>query len=360
MSDGISPTDNQAGEPKEEAVPVPVPRPRQAMRGFGLLLIVVAVLLGWFLVVGYLGLQSGQKDLVEKRAVEEAALLDRQIALAREDLTKGSYNLASRRLAYVLERDPNNQEAIELHQQAQAELEAVTTSQPASAATATPTPEPLPSATPGLISDPQAELKRVRRLVDNHSWKEALSALIAFQRQFPSHERQETDKLLYDVYINQGLSLLEGEEVELGLFYLGQAEKLGDLSQEVLDYRLWAELYLQGIAFYGVNWDVAIYYFRELCLSAPFYQSACELLQESLVNRADQYAVALDWCPAREFYQEALQYDRTQSLVEKSTQAREACLLATPTPLAPITDTLPVTGTESLPDSPFFLLTPTP
>jgi tetratricopeptide (TPR) repeat protein len=326
----------------------------------GLLLIFVAVLLGWFLLVGYMGWQSGQSAMVEAREAELTAQIERQTELARENIRQGSYNLALRRLDYVLELDPENGEALELRGQAQAALDVLYTPQPTTAVTSTATPLPEPTATPGLIGDPAAEIQRIRRLVVNGNWVEALPALTAFQRQFPDEQRQDTDALLYDVYVNYGLSLLEGEQVELGLYYLDQAAQLGDLSQEVLDYRLWAELYLQGIAFYDVNWDVASYYFRELCLSAPFYQSACQLLQESLTSFGDQYAVALDWCPAQELYQEALSHGRSQPLVEKLNDATEACLLATPTPLAPITDTLPISGTESLPDAPFvFPVTPT-
>ena len=348
MDDTVLSVNNQADEQ-----PPKKPQPRKTMRLAGLLLIILAVLLGWYLLVGFLGWQSGQSAMVAEREVEMAAQIARQTELARENIGQGSYNLAMRRLDYVLELDPQNSEALALRDQAQAALDGLNTPQPTTAAAATATPLPEPSPTPGLISDPDTELQRIRRLTANENWEDALSALIAFQRQFPDVDRQDTDALLYDAYVNYGLSLLEGENVELGLYYLDQAAQLGDLSQEVLDYRLWAELYLQGIAFYNVNWDVAAFYFRELCLSAPFYQSACQRLQESLEGFADQYAVALDWCPAQELYQEALSQGRSQPLVEKLNNAAEACLLATPTPLAPITGTLPISGTEPIFDAPF-------
>lgn len=350
MDETGSPADNQTGE-----LPLEKSQPRKTMRLAGLLLIVLAVLLGWYLLVGFLGWQSGQSAMVEEREAELAAQIVRQTDLARENIGQGSYNLALRRLDYVLDIDPQNSEALGLREQAQIALDSLYTPQPTTAVTATPTPLPEPSPTPGLISNPETELQRIRRLTANQNWEDALPALITFQRQFPDVDRQDTDALLYDAYVNYGLSLLEGERVELGLYYLDQAAQLGDLSQEVLDYRLWAELYLQGIAFYDVNWDVATYYFRELCLSAPFYQSACARLQESLENFADQYAVALDWCPAQELYQEALSHGRSQPLVEKLNDAAEACLLATPTPLAPITGTLPISGTEPVLGSPFVI-----
>ena len=100
----------------------------------------------------------------------------------------------------------------------------------------------LPTATPGSIGSPSDELLRIQRLVATKYWEEALPALIAFQQQFPSFEREETDQLLYDVYLNYGLDLITGEEVELGMYYLTQAQQLGDLPQSARDYETWAEL----------------------------------------------------------------------------------------------------------------------
>lgn len=355
MDERVSPVNGQVEEQTPEAQ-----RPRRTLRLVGVLLIFVAVLLGWYLLVGYLGWQSGQSAMVEEREVELSAQIQRQTELARENIGQGSYNLALRRLDYVLGLDPENSEALDLRTQAQQALDSLSTPQPTTAVTSTPTAQPEPTVTPGSISDPETELQRIRRMVSNENWEDALPALLAFQHQFPNEERPATDDLLYNVYVNYGLSLLEGEKVELGLYYLDQAAELGDLSQEVQDYQLWAELYLQGIAFYNVNWDVATYYFRELCLAAPFYQSACDLLQESLENFADQYAVAEDWCPAQELYQEALSHGRSAPLLDKLNNAAEVCALATPTPLAPITGTLPITDTEPLPGSPFVIpATPT-
>ena len=177
-------------------------------------------------------------------------------------------------------------------------------------------------------------------------WATAVTAITTFQRQFPDYERRETDRLLYNGYIELGLELLEGEQAELGMFYLNQAETLGDLPQEVQDYRVWAEWYLQGIAFYGVNWEVTVGYFRDLCLVAPFYQSSCDFLADALIGYADQYAFAQDWCPAQELYLEARrQQGNSAELAQKIADATEGCLTATPTPSA-ITGTVPLSSVQ--------------
>jgi hypothetical protein len=101
------------------------------------------------------------------------------------------------------------------------------------------------------------------------------------------------------------------------------------------------------MAYFGVNWGVSASFFRDLCLSAPFYQGSCDKLFESLVAYGDQYMAAQDYCPAVEIFREARQHNRNLELDEKLSQAAQGCAEATPTP-APITNTLPVTGTESL------------
>jgi hypothetical protein len=160
--------------------------------------------------------------------------------------------------------------------------------------------------------------------------------------------------------MNYGLDLITGEKVELGMYYLAQAQQLGDLPQSARDYQTWAELYTQGISFYGVNWEASAYYFRDLCLAAPFYQSSCERVFTALVSLGDQYAFAQDWCPAQDLYDEASSYQTTAELNDKRTQAQENCLLATPTPSEPITDTVPITDTAPFEGAPFVLPTETP
>ena len=328
----------------------PKPAARRLKRGVGLSLIIISGLLGWFLLIGFLGWQRGQNLLVERRQEELAGQLERQVSLARDDIDQGSYNLALRRLEWVLERDPAYSEAQALQTEAQQKLGTFLTPTPEPVATATPTPGPEPTGTLTSIDDPDRELQRIRRLADQERWEEVISALVTFQVHLPDHERQETDKLLYDAYINLGLELIDSPQVELGLYYLTQAERLGNLPQSAEDQRLWAELYVQGIAFYGVNWDLAAPYFRDLCLAAPFFQSSCERLVEVLVNYGDQFAAVEDWCPAQPLYEEARQYTNTQALAGKIAQAREGCLSATPTPAGPITGTVPITNTNVITD----------
>ncbi|VAW43222.1 hypothetical protein MNBD_CHLOROFLEXI01-695 [hydrothermal vent metagenome] len=352
MSNRVSQGSESADQPSALAK-----KKKRPLRLVGLLLIIFSVLFGWFLLIAFLGWQSGQQQLLDK----QFAQLDRQVELAEADIAQGNYQLALTRLEWVLERDAKADGAQALREQALLGLGATPEPTPVTAVTVTPVSTRLPTATPGAIDSPNDELLRIQRLVATKFWEEALPALLAFQQQFPSFERRETDQLLFDVYLNYGLDLITGEQVELGMFYLSQAQRLGDLPQSVIDYQTWAELYTQGISFYGVNWDASAYYFRDLCLAAPFYRSSCEQLFTVLLSLADQYAVAQDWCPAQLLYEEASQQQTTAVLIEKRTEAQEMCLLATPTPSEPITDTVPITDTSPfIGGAPFLLPTSTP
>jgi hypothetical protein len=324
---------NPAGDP---------PTSKRFLRGLGILLIALAFLVTLYGAVAYTAWQRGQKlrVLSAQQALQEESA--RQTQMAREDIRAGNPVLAARRLEWVLNQDPINEEARMLLQEVQA-MQNVR-----------PTETPRPTPTESAVAEPQqtpadpdtvADFANLQELMDDEKWQAAVTAIVAFQARFPNYQRQETDQMLYDAYVSLGLNLLYGPQVELGLYYLEQAEKLGSLSQEVEDQRTWAELYLLGISYYGVDWSTTLFYFRGLCVAAPFYQDSCAKLREALIAYGDQYAVSLDWCPAEELYAEALRQESGRTLAEKLQQASAMCREATPTPSAPITGTVPISTT---------------
>jgi hypothetical protein len=311
-----------------------------------LVLDIVAVLIAVYGTVAFAAWQRGQTLRVEnaQQALDEQ--IANQLQLAQGDIGNGNFALALRRLDWVLERVPSSPEALSLHAEAQGSLNARLTPSPR------PSPSVMPEAVETPVSDPQPgreaveeAFRNLETLMEASKWADAISAVAAFQHEYPDERRRETDEMLYNAYINLGAKMVSGAQIELGLFYLTQAERLGDLPLEVEDQRTWAELYLLGIGYYGVNWETTIFYFRGLCAAAPFYQNACQKLFEAYVAFGDQYASVLDWCPAEEWYIEAVRLDNVSEVVEKRREAATNCLEATPTPEAPITDTVPITNT---------------
>lgn len=310
------------------------PRRRRLFSFIGFGFIALALLLIVYGSVFDFAWQRGQSLRTEKERLALQEELANQLNFAKEDLKVGSYNLAVRRLDWILERDSDYPEARALRQEALA------------GGSTQPTPTPFPTATPAPVeeleldeSEPAQAFNDLQKIVDDNDWQAAVSAITAFQAQYPDFKRQQTDAMLYNGYINLGQQLVSSDQVELGLFYLTQAENLGDLPIEIQDQRLWAELYLLGISYYGVDWSVAVYYFRDLCAAAPFYHNACLKLHEALISYGDQYAANLDWCPAVDLYAEAAQQNDEPIVSEKLREARTSCLEATPTPTVPITST---------------------
>lgn len=328
---------------------------RRWLRLLGIGLVLVALLLGLYTLAAYLGWQSGEELRAERVTREQQEQIETQLTRAREEIEGDNVRLALRRLEWVLEQDPDYPGAQALYDEAQAALEE--DSSPVTGSPETPSPSATPTATRDAESQegedeaPAQALRRLGRLVEEEAWQEAVSAIVAFQNEYPEYERRETDALLFEAYVGRGVELLYTDRVELGLFYLSQAQELGDLPAEVQDQRQWAELYLAGIAYFGVNWDVAVTNFRDLCLAAPFYQDSCAHLREALVARGDQYAAQREWCPAEAYFREAYQVEESVDLAEKLDQARLACLDATPTPTTPITSTTPTTSTTPITDT---------
>ena len=345
MTEPIKPAAD-AGEQIIAAGP-PAERSRLVRRLAGLALVITSVVLATYLLVAYFAFETGQAERVAQETTARDEQIERQIELARQDLAEDSAHLALTRLDWVLAQAPDNADALALRQQVATAAAAgrapqpTEAPQPAADAAAAATPA-APTIEPG---ETLAELQTIRRLLETEQWEEALPLLVTFQQRFPDYRRQETDQLLYDTYVALGLAYVNTDKVELGLNYFAQAERLGDLPQEAQDYRIWAELYFQGVAYSGVNWGIAADYWADLCAAAPFYRDACARLDRALVGQGDTYAFYQDWCPALEIYQRAWNRQQSNALGNKLAQAREGCAAAT---AVPISGTLPLTGTAPL------------
>lgn len=329
-------------------------QPRTTVRLFGLALVIFSVVVATYLVVAYFAYQSGQSLRAEQEILNRNEQINRQLELARENITQGSDNLALTRLDYVLGLDPGNADALALREQLSSAV-AEPTAPPIQPAAESDVDEDVATVADEPSADAQPELQEIRRLVSAKRWDETLPALLSFRQLNPDYEREETDRLLYETYVALGLQYVNSDKIELGLNYFSQAEQLGSLPQEALDYRVWADLYFQGIAYSGVNWEIASGYWRDLCAAAPFFKASCDRLDTALEGYGDQLAFQMEWCPAVQIYQEAWNRRPSENLEGKLIGAREGCASATPVPItgtntfsgtAPITGTNPLTPTE--------------
>ena len=326
--------------------PENISRRRLILRVLGIILIVIAILVATYSIVIYSAWKGAEDERIEEERRALLSELENQMSLARDDINEGNPELALRRLDWILELRPSYVGAAELRLAAETTLSRRLTPE----ATATRAAPPTPTSALSNEPDPAALFSELDKLFQSEQWLRAATELAAFQVRFPNFNRRETDRMLFDASINLSLELVQSDQIEMGLFYMDQAEKLGDLPEEVEAFRTWAELYLLGIGYFGVDWGQAIYYFRGLCSAAPYYQDSCTRLYESLVAYGDIYSALLEWCPAEELYFEAMLFDVNDVLGLKLDQASLSCLDATPTPTIVISGTVTIaitpTGTQ--------------
>jgi hypothetical protein len=319
-------------------------RNRKILAVLGIIFIVLAILVATYSLVFYTAWQQADEERIENERRALFNELEKQMSLAREDINEGNFELGLKRLDWIIDLRPDYSGAAELREVARSSLFQSLTPE----ATATSRTAPTPTSSMTDEPDPVSLFSELGRLYEDEQWLSAATELAAFQIRFPDYNRRDTDRMLFNASINLGLELLQGDQIELGLIYISQAEELGDLPQEVDDYRTWAELYLLGIGYFGVDWGQAIYYFRGLCSAAPYYQDSCTRLYESLIAYGDIYSASMEWCPAEELYFEAMLFDTNAALSQKHEEASTTCLEATPTPTVVVTSTVVINSTPTI------------
>jgi hypothetical protein len=305
---------------------IPAGRKRIVFRLVGFALLLLALILAIYGVVAYSAWQRGQIISTENEQQALDSEMRNQFNLASEEIDSANFSIAIRRLEWVLAQNDAYPGAQDLLEQARLNQSLLLTPSPLPTLTSTPVTEVEPTG-----PDPGDEFSAIENLFERQLWPETLETLLEFQIKFPNYKRQETNQMLFTTYIRFGEEQLSGDQVESGLYFFSQAERLGDLPLEIEDQRTWAEIYLLGIGYYGVDWETSVYYFRDLCAAAPFFQNACSLLREALIAYGEQYATALDWCPAYELFVEAQGLRRDEELAARADLSFEQCSLATPT-----------------------------
>lgn len=316
------------------------PRTR-VIRWIGIIFILAALLTLYYGAIAFVGWRSGES--IRQTEIEEnrISLISRQKELAILDINQNRYQMAMRRLDYVLAVDPNDQEAATLRNDASTRLAVLLTPSPSVTPTATSTPTITPSPTiPPPTADATAAFDLIVEEYDTlrdqlranpTAYQENINQLEAFRSRHSSYERREIDRLLYENYIAYGQILTRSTEIEQGLTLLYQAKKLGDLPEEIEGEIFWAEQYLEGIIYYGIRWDTYLSYFRPLCQFAPLYQDSCTKLQIGLINSANIALESSDWCLAESLYDEATSVGTfVEGFNSEIESVRELCALVTP------------------------------
>jgi hypothetical protein len=202
----------------------------------------IFALLGILVVSGYVGRNAGVNDNNVVKT-SQANYIQEQYDLALADVHDGRFELASQRLEFILQYDPENHKAAN----SLAEVLGVIN------ATATPTPLP-PTVTPTPTRDarPLEELFiQAKALTVDEKWTEAIETLLSLRKAEPNFRYVEIDNLLYLSLRNRGVvKIIDLGDLEGGLYDFTLAEQYGPLDALATNYQEWARIYLIGNSFW--------------------------------------------------------------------------------------------------------------
>ncbi|MEE9615739.1 MAG: hypothetical protein V3T90_01865 [Anaerolineae bacterium] len=279
-------------------------------------------------VSAYYGIHQGERDR-EQRRLDQA---EQHYRAGLERLDVGEHELAIAEFEYVLELDPDHPFAQQGIAEAQARI----------AARPTPTSETHENLVDDLYQQAVAHYEA-------EQWKEAAAVLIQLRALDPIYEAEAVEEMLFIGLYNAGMALLDEDRFEEGIFYLDQAVALRPLDEEALTQRSLAMQYMTALGYWGVDWERCIERFEQLYTLAPDYKDVFRRLYRAHVIYADAWYDQGEMCPAEVQYTQAVQLMAGPEIEQKRAEAAQICLIATPTPIAPITGTLPITLTEPPP-----------
>jgi len=321
----------------EDTAPAPALAARRPARRLPLiavsaLLLMLVVLAG----AGYAGYQAGLSQRVVQEQATQVAELAHQYDLGLADLQAGRYEIAAVRFEYILQLDPHfrdaNQKLVEARQ--------------ALAATATPTPSPSSTPPPTATEIHQAAdiFSEAQQQYAAQDWDAVISTLSHLHAVDPNYEAVKANGMLYVALRSRGIARILGDEMETGMYDLDQAEAIGPLDGEALNYRAWARLYLAARSYWDLDWQESMQILQQLYVLAPYFRDTSVRLYQATVNYADQLLKAGDACGAVTHYAEAQALSPDPQVADKLAAATAACA-QTPTPNASVSPTPNLTAT---------------
>lgn len=343
---------------------IPVPQP-QKKKGAGKFFTstgkVFAFIFAFLLVVGlagFFGYQAAISARLEEQARQNIGKATEQYKLALEDINAGRLELAQKRLVYIIELSPGFPGAGDKLTEVMVKLSI----QKTPTVGVTPTPDFTP--TPDTRGEDEV-FNQIVALVQNKQWNDAYTGLMALRNKNPGYKAIEMDGLFFVTLRNRGVQkILQEGDLQGGSYDISLANVYAPVDKDAISYREWAELYLTGGSYWMVNWEKAIFYFKQLYQGFPDLRdgsgrTAFERYYFSLVKYGDVLWEQKKWCRAESYYSAALGVIPGGELEQTAEKARIKCLGPSPTPTTEITPTLEVI-TETPTEAPTEIPTETP
>jgi tetratricopeptide (TPR) repeat protein len=296
---------------------------------------------GWWILVGiliilllagagaYFGYQEAMRMRLDKQSSQVALEATTQFQLVQQDIDAKRLAVARQRLDYIIKLDPTFPGA----QEKLAEVMYL------SSITETPTPAPSPTMTPTVDNRGVEDLySQARQFMASKDWDKAINELDQLRKVNISYRVYDVDGLYYMALRNRGADkILKTGQLQEGLYDLALAEKFGPLDGDANGYRNWANLYLTGEAYWGVDWQKVVDIYAQIYPSYPGLRdssgiTATERFRQASISLADQQMTASKPCDADKNYKAALQLSNDTQVAQKEANAANACNSANPAP----------------------------
>lgn len=304
---------SQSGSDAESTSTVESLPPRRSLwrvvRWFVLLFLVAGTVAG---LLGYwIGAQ--QREAAQQEAVRQSA--KEQFDLAEQDIQASRFSLAQQRLQYVIRVDPGYPNAADKLAQVLVALNQPT-SEPTPDVTATPNLAPVKD----LLSQAEAAIQA-------GNWTTAINTLVLMRSKDAGFQAVARDDLMFVALRNRGVDQISKQgQLEQGIYDLTRAAEFGPLDRDALNWKSWAELYLQADSYIGLNWAQAATRFAQVYLVAPYLANDAYIkYANSAQNYGDQLAAGGEPCKAEDMYKESLKAWDNATLYPTATKAHRDC-----------------------------------
>ena len=293
---------------------------RASLSPFAVGLFAILAIAAGIAIMAYGGYRAGVKQRAAVVATEVANEVKMQYSLAIQDMEIGQSGVALQRLEYILKVNPDYPDAADLLAQAREDASglAVRSVQPT---------EVLQR-----DEDRMSAEDRFKLLVlayEMKDWSDTVQRASDLKVTNVDHRSEIVDGMLFVSLRNRGIERIDSGLLELGLTDLEHSEQIMSLDNVALQRRRWASLYLAGMAFWELNWQLVIDNFSVLNEIAPNFHDARSLLREAHIFYGKELVQGQESCLAKEQFVAALKIAVDSKIEDQLSAAEEKCLDST-------------------------------
>jgi hypothetical protein len=175
---------------------------------------------------------------------------------------------------------------------------------------------------------------------------------LLLRKNYPDFMPVKVDGMLFVALRNRGIDKISTQhDLEGGNYDLSLAERFGPLDAEARNWRDWAEMYIRGASYWGVDWAQAVYYFAQVASQGPNLMdasgwTASRRYMDALLGYGSWLAAKGEWCDAQTQFDTYMSLQADPAVEPTAVFAAEQCSSgAGPTETPPGGGLTPTPGT---------------